>query len=75
MSTTNFYDSRESHCCPHASLGTPLRQENRSSPASDNVTVFALCPGAYVILCAPTKNGFSIFPSPVVFLHLSPSGL
>ena len=53
---------------PPASTGDPSRPESRSGTGSYEVTAFSLHPSAHRTLCAPSKSGVSVSPSPVEFL-------
>ena len=69
--------------CPHsesqlppASPRDPPRSAGRSGPGCYAVTVFfPPGPGVDKSLCASSKSGVSVFPSPVEFLWSSPAGL
>ena len=56
---------------PLASTGDPPILAAKSGSFSYEVTVFSLGPGAHKILCAPSKSGVSVSPSPVEFLWSS----
>ena len=68
--------------CPHsgpqpppASLRDSPRPAGRSAPGSYEVTAFSLGPSVHETLCAPSKSGVFVFPSPMEFLPSSPAGL
>ena len=60
---------------PPTSPGDPPRPPGRSGLGSYEVTVFALGPSVHETLCASSKSGVSVSPSPVEFLQSSPTGL
>ena len=50
-------------------------QDQQVTPGLFQITVSALGPGAYEILCALFQSGFSLFPSPLALWKLSTTGL
>ena len=66
---------RATATAPPPPPGDPPRPAGRSGPSSYEVTAFAPGPGAHETLCAPSKSGVSVSPSPVELLQSSPAGL
>ena len=61
---------------PHPTFsGIPSRPAGRPGPGSYEVTAFFLGPSAHETLCAPSKSGVSVSPSPVEVLQSNPASL
>ena len=80
MSTPQYV--RHQCLCPHSepqldrtSPGDHPRPAGKSGPGSYVIIAFCLGPTVHEILCAPSRGGVSLSPSPVEFLQSSPAGL
>ena len=74
MCATTFYVPREPQLSL-TSLRYPPRIAGRSGPDYYGVTAVVLEPSVYKILCACSRIGVSVSPSPMECLHSSPDGL